>query len=144
MMMEPQVMKMQMLIKVMKRTVFLTAYREEAAFCIQPKRFRIEYDVETKHRPELLPTHKLNAKALNTRMITKEIMQTVLRYTNRKCREVRRTLSTPQNYHDFSMEKFKFALAVILRAGNDRDNFTKLQNLWHVGDSNLFTGQLCL
>ena len=71
-------------------------------------------------------------------MITEEIMQTVLRYTNRKCREVRRTLSTPQNYHDFSMEEFKAALAVILRAGSDRDNFTELQNLWDVGDSKPF------
>ena len=67
MMMEPQVMKMQMLIKVMNRTVFLTAYRAEAAFRTQPKRFRIEDDVETPlhKRPELLPPHKLNAKALN-------------------------------------------------------------------------------
>ena len=28
-------------------------------------------------------------------MITEEIMRIVLRYTNKKCREVRRTLSTP-------------------------------------------------
>ena len=65
-------------------------------------------------------------------------MRTVLRYTNRKCREVRRTLSTPQNYHDFSMQEFKAALAVILRAGSDRNNFTELQNLWDVGDSKPF------
>ena len=67
MMMEPQVMKMQMLIKVMKRTVFLTAYRAEAAFRTQPKRFRIKDDVETPlhKRSKLLPSHKLNAKALN-------------------------------------------------------------------------------
>ena len=39
-------------------------------------------------------------------MITEEIMRTVLRYTNRKCREFRRTLPTPQNYYDFSMEEF--------------------------------------
>ena len=67
MMMELQVMKMQMLIKVMKRTVFLTAYRAEAAFRTQPKRFRIEDDVKTPlhKRLELLPSHKLNAKALN-------------------------------------------------------------------------------
>ena len=71
-------------------------------------------------------------------MNTEEIMQIVLRYTNRKCREVRRTLSTPQNYHDFLMEEFKVALAVILRAGSDRNNFTELQNLWDVGDSKLF------
>ena len=54
-----------MLIKVMKRTVFFTAYR--AAFCTQPKRFRIEDDVGTPlhKRTELLPPHKLNAKVLN-------------------------------------------------------------------------------
>ena len=61
-------------------------------------------------------------------MMTDEIMRTVFRYTNRKCREIRRTLST-QNYHEFSMEEFKAALAVILRAGSDRDNFTELQKL---------------
>ena len=67
MMMEPQMMKIQMLIKVMKRTVFLNANRAEAAFLTQPKRFRIEDDVETSlhKRPELLPPHKQNAKALN-------------------------------------------------------------------------------
>ena len=65
-------------------------------------------------------------------------MRTVLRYTNRKCRELRRTLSTPQKYHDFSIEEFKAALAVILRAGSDSDNFTELQNLWDVGDSKPF------
>ena len=71
-------------------------------------------------------------------MITEEIMRTILRYTNGKCREVRRTLSTPQNYHDFSVEEFKAALTVILREGSDRDNFAKLQNLWDVGDSKPF------
>ena len=36
------------------------------------------------------------------------------------------------------MEEFKAALAVILRAGSDRNNFTELQNLWDVGDSKPF------
>ena len=36
------------------------------------------------------------------------------------------------------MQKFKAALAVILRAGSDRNNFTELQNLWDVGDSKSF------
>ena len=60
-------MKIQTPIKVMKRTVFLTAYRAEAAFRTQPKRLRIKDDVKTPlhKRPELLPPHKLNAKALN-------------------------------------------------------------------------------
>ena len=71
-------------------------------------------------------------------MITEKIMQTVLRYTNRKCREVRRTPFTPQNYHNFSMEEFKAAVAVILRAGSDRDNFMELQNLWDVAERKPF------
>ena len=36
------------------------------------------------------------------------------------------------------MEEFKAALAIILRAGSDRDNFTELKNLWDVGDSKSF------
>ena len=36
------------------------------------------------------------------------------------------------------MEEFKTALAVILRAGSDGDNFMELQNLWDVGDSKPF------
>ena len=45
----------------------LTAYRVEAAFRTQPKRFRIEDDVKTPlhKRPELLSSQKLNEKALN-------------------------------------------------------------------------------
>ena len=71
-------------------------------------------------------------------MIKKEIVRTVLRCTNIKCWEVARILSTPQNYHNFSMEEFKAALAVILGAGSDRDNFRELRNLWDVGDSKPF------
>ena len=36
------------------------------------------------------------------------------------------------------MEEFKPALAIILRAGSDKDNFTELQNLWDVGDNKPF------
>ena len=68
--------------------------------------------------PRAIATPQTECKSFE-HMITKEIMQTLFRYTNKKCREVRRTLSTPQNYHDFSMEEFKAALAVILRAGSD-------------------------
>ena len=71
-------------------------------------------------------------------MITEEIMRTVLRYTNRKCKEVRRILSTPQNNYNFSTKEFKAALEVTLWAGSDRENFTELQNLWDVGDSKTF------
>ena len=71
-------------------------------------------------------------------MFAEEKMQIALRNANRKVRELRRTLSTPQNYHNFSLEEFKTALALVLRAGSDRNNFTELKNLWEGGDSKSF------
>ena len=71
-------------------------------------------------------------------MLTKDIQQTVLRYSNRKIRELRRTLPKPQNYHDFSMDEFQAGLAIFLRAGSDRDNFTELENLWLIGNGKPF------
>ena len=88
-------------------------------------------------RPRAIATPQTEIESFE-HMLTEEIMRTVLRNTNRKVRELRRTLSTPQNYHNFSMEEFKAALALILRAGSDRDNFTELKNLWEVGDSKPF------
>ena len=78
-------------------------------------------------------------------MLTEDILQTVLRYTNQKVRELCHTLPKPQNYHDFSMEKFQAGLAIFLRASSDRDNFTELENLWLVGDSKpLYTAVMSL
>ena len=71
-------------------------------------------------------------------MLTEDILRTVLRYTNRKVQELGRTLPKQQNYHDFSMDEFQAGLAIFLRAGSDRDNFTELENLWLVGDSKPF------
>ena len=88
-------------------------------------------------RPRAIATPQTDIESFE-HMLTEEIIRTVLRNTNRKVRELRRTLSTPQNYHNFSMEEFKAALALILRAGSDRDNFTELKNLWEVGDSKPF------
>ena len=70
--------------------------------------------------------------------LTEDILRIVLRYTNRKVRVLQRTLPKPQNYHDFSMDEFQAGLAIFLRAGSDGDNFTKLENLWLVGDSKPF------
>ena len=68
-------------------------------------------------------------------MLTQDILRTAIRYTNRTIREFRRTLPRPQNYDDFSMDEFQSGLAIFLRAGSDRNNFTELENLWLMGDS---------
>ena len=93
-------------------------------------------------RPRAIATPQTEIESFE-HMLTEEIMRTVLRNTNRKVRELRRTLSTPQNYHNFSMEEFKAALALILRAGSDRDNFTELKNFGKLETANLFTGLSC-
>ena len=36
------------------------------------------------------------------------------------------------------MDELKAGLAIILRAGSDRDNFTEFNNLWQPDDSKLF------
>ena len=70
--------------------------------------------------------------------LSKDILLTVLIHTNRKAREIRRTLSRLQPFKTFSMNELKARLAIILRAGSDRDNFTKLDNLWQPEDSKPF------
>ena len=58
--------------------------------------------------------------------------------TNRKAREIRRTLSRLKPFKTFSMDELKAGLAVILRAGSDKDNFTELDNFWKPEDSKPF------
>ena len=70
--------------------------------------------------------------------LSEDILRTVLMHTNRKAREISRTLSTPQPFKTFSMDELKAGLAIILRAESDRDNFTKLDNLWQPEDSKPF------
>ena len=62
-------------------------------------------------------------------LLSEDILRTVLMHTNRKVREIRRTLSRLQPFKTFSMDELKAGLAIILRAGSDRDNFTELDNL---------------
>ena len=88
-------------------------------------------------RPRVIANPQSESESFE-QMLTEEIMRTVLRNTNRKVRELRRTLFKPSNYHNFSMEEFRSALAIILRAGSDRNNFTELLSLWKVGDSKPF------
>ena len=71
--------------------------------------------------------------------LSEDILRTVLMRTNRKAREIRITLSRLQPFKTFSMDELKADLAIILRAGSDRDNFTKLDNLWQPEDSKPFS-----
>ena len=75
--------------------------------------------------------------------LSEDILRTVLMHTNRKAREIRRTLSRLQVFKTFSMNELKAGLAIILRTGSDRDNFTKLNNLWQPEDSIPFTELSC-
>ena len=70
--------------------------------------------------------------------LSEDILRTVLMHTNRKAREIRRTLSRLQPIKTFSMDVLKAGFAIILRAGSDRDNFTELDNLWQPKDSKPF------
>ena len=61
--------------------------------------------------------------------LTEDIRRTVLKHTNRKAREIRRSLSRLQPFKTFSMDELKAGLAIILRAVSDKDNFTELDYL---------------
>ena len=72
------------------------------------------------------------------RFLSDDILRTVLMHTNRKAKEIRRNLSTLQPFKTFFMDELKAGLAILLRAGSDRDDFTELDNLWQLEDSKPF------
>jgi len=72
-------------------------------------------------------------------LISEEILRTTLMHTNRKVKEVRRNLQqVSYSVNTFSMDELKAGLAIILKAGRDRDNFTDLEDLWKPADSRPF------
>ena len=71
------------------------------------------------------------------------ILRTILMHTNRKVREIRKSISRPHIAKIFSMDELKAGLAIILRAGSDRDNFTELADLWIPADSKPFYRAVC-
>ena len=75
--------------------------------------------------------------------LSEDILRTVLMHTNRKAREIRRTLSRLYPFKTFSMGELKAGLAIISQAGSDRDNFTELDNLWQPEIANCFTELSC-
>ena len=44
----------------------------------------------------------------------------------------------PRNKGVFSMDELKACIALLLRAGADRDSFTDIDDLWNVRDSKPF------
>ena len=69
-----------------------------------------------------------------------EITLQIVRETNRKARDVRHECALPPNYvyKDFTSEEVEAGLAIMIRAGLDRDNFTDLRHLWDPIDSRPF------
>ena len=70
--------------------------------------------------------------------LSEGILRTILMHTNRKVREIRRSISRPHIAKIYSMDELKAGLAIILRAESDRNNFTELANLWVPADSKPF------
>ena len=72
-------------------------------------------------------------------LVSEEIFRTILFHTNRKLREIKRNLHQVRYPTSmFSMDELKASIAIMLRAGCDRDNFTDLRDLWKSSDSRPF------
>ena len=62
-------------------------------------------------------------------LVSEEIFRTILFYTNRKLREIRKNLHQVRYPTSiFSMDELKANIAIMLRAGCNRDNFTYLRD----------------
>ena len=62
-------------------------------------------------------------------MVKEEILQTILFYTNRNLREIRRNLHQVRYPTSmFSMDELKASIATMFRAGCNGDNFTDLRD----------------
>ena len=69
-----------------------------------------------------------------------DIVLHIVRETNRKARDVRReyNLLPYSVYKNFTSQQVEAGLAIMIRAGYDRDNFTDLPRLWNSIDSRPF------
>ena len=69
-----------------------------------------------------------------------EIIFLIVRETNRKARDVRHQYGLLPNsvYKDFTIEEVETGIAIMIRAGLDRDNFTDLRRFWDFIDSRHF------
>ena len=71
-------------------------------------------------------------------LVSEEILRAVLMHTNRKMQQIQRNLHACYSTNAFSMEELKADIAIVLRAGRDRDNFSDLIDLWNPSDSRPF------
>ena len=88
-------------------------------------------------RIDASPDFEINAFK---RFYRPEIIFLIVRETNRKARDVRHQYGLLPNsvYKDFTIEKVEAGIAIMIRAGLDRDNFTDLRRLWDPIDSRPF------
>ena len=100
-----------------------------------PARRRIKNVLTQCSRGIATPQNKLESFE---HFLSEGILRTILMHTNRKVREIRRSISRPHIAKIFSVDELKAGLAIILRAGCDTDNFTELGNLWVPADSKPF------
>lgn len=69
---------------------------------------------------------------------TEEMFYHILRCTNIKVKSIHKQRLYPRNQGLFSIDELKACIALLLRAGVDRDNFSALEDLWDVRDSKPF------
>ena len=88
-----------------------------------------------RRRPRTLsnPTSPLQAFKL---FHSDEILSIILRETNRKVQHLNRELNL--RLRNFTRNELLAAIAILLRAGVDRDNFTDITQLWKRDDSRPF------
>jgi hypothetical protein len=75
----------------------------------------------------IIPLSSLDAFML---FVDEVLLRTALRYTNRRMRAVGK--------HPFSFREMKAGIAIIIRAGADRDNLSTVESLFHPNDSRPF------
>ena len=102
-----------------------------------PRRLRRRNILTQQPRIIAAPEHEVDAFKVFYRP---EITLQIVRETNRKARDVRHECALPPNYvyKDFTSEEVEAGLAIMIRAGLDRDNFTDLRRLWDPIDSRPF------
>ena len=102
-----------------------------------PSRLRRRNILTQQPRIIAAPEHEVDAFKIFYRP---EIIPQIVRETNRKATDVRHEckLSLNSVYKNFTAQEVEACLAIMIRAGLDRDNFTDLHRLWDPIDSRPF------
>lgn len=78
-------------------------------------------------------SHPQNEREAFQLFINESMIRTIQRHTNRKaadCRRARNPTRRRSHHSDFSYDEICAGIALVLRAGCDRDNLTSLDDLW--------------